>query len=71
MEENNLQTGFDAATGKNVNMIEAGIIDPTKVVRCALVDAAGVASLMITSEAVVTEDAKAEKDKPAPPPPMY
>jgi len=47
--------GFDAAEGKYVNMIDAGIIDPTKVVRTALVDAAGVASLMCTTEAMIVE----------------
>jgi len=48
--------GLDAATGKYpINMIEAGIIDPTKVVRTALVDASGVASIMTTTEAIVVE----------------
>jgi len=47
--------GFDAAEGKYVNMIKEGIIDPTKVVRTALVDAASVASLMCTTEAMIVE----------------
>lgn len=42
--------GYDASKGEYVNMIKEGIIDPTKVVRTALVDAASVASLMITTE---------------------
>ena len=41
--------GFNAANGKYVNMREAGIIDPTKVVRSALVDSSSVASLMLTT----------------------
>ncbi|CAM9613897.1 60 kDa heat shock protein, mitochondrial [Lampetra fluviatilis] len=53
--------GYDAMTGEFVNMVEKGIIDPTKVVRTALVDAAGVASLLATAEAVVTEIPKEEK----------
>ena len=47
--------GFNAATGEMVNMIEAGIIDPTKVTRSALQNAASVAALLLTTEAVVAE----------------
>jgi len=47
--------GFDANTGKYVNMMEAGIIDPTKVTRTALENAASIASLMLTTETMVTE----------------
>ena len=47
--------GFNAAIGEYVNMIEKGIIDPAKVVRTALVDAASVASLMTTTEAMIVE----------------
>ncbi|HEY1562650.1 MAG TPA: chaperonin GroEL [Caulobacteraceae bacterium] len=50
--------GFDAQTDKYVDMITAGIIDPTKVVRTALQDAASVAGLMITTEAAVVEAPK-------------
>merc|ERR1719188_2147049 len=50
--------GFNAAKGEYVNMVEAGIIDPTKVVRTALADAASVASLMTTTEAIVAEEAE-------------
>jgi chaperonin GroEL len=56
--------GMNAATGEYVDMIQAGIIDPTKVVRTALIDAAGVGSLMITTEAMIYD--KPEKAKPAP-----
>ena len=54
-------TGFNAATGEWGNMIEAGIIDPVKVTRSALQNAASVASLILTTEAVV-----ANKPEPAP-----
>jgi len=47
--------GMNAATGEYVDMIAAGIIDPTKVVRTALVDSAGVASLLITTEVSITD----------------
>ncbi|MGV3254945.1 chaperonin GroEL [Streptococcus suis] len=57
-----LGTGFNAATGEWVNMIEAGIIDPVKVTRSALQNAASVASLILTTEAVV-----ANKPEPAAP----
>ncbi|PVB63104.1 chaperonin GroEL [Labrenzia sp. 011] len=57
--------GFNAQTEEFVNMIEAGIIDPTKVVRTALQDAASVAGLLITTEAMVAELPK--KDAPAMP----
>ncbi|KAL3106706.1 hypothetical protein niasHT_019834 [Heterodera trifolii] len=57
--------GYDAMNDKFVNMLEAGIIDPTKVVRTALQDAAGVASLMATTECVVTEIPKEEPAMPA------
>ena len=49
--------GYNAATGEYVNMFEAGIIDPTKVVRTALQDAASIAGLMVTTEAMVTDSA--------------
>ncbi len=60
--------GFDADKEEYTDMIEAGIIDPTKVVRLALQNAASVASLLITTEAVVAE--KPKKGEPAMPP-MY
>ncbi|KAL3094788.1 hypothetical protein niasHS_006083 [Heterodera schachtii] len=57
--------GYDAMNDKFVDMLVAGIIDPTKVVRTALQDAAGVASLMATTECVVTEIPKEEPAMPA------
>jgi len=59
--------GFDASKDEYTDMIKAGIIDPTKVVRLALKNAASVASLMITTEALVAE--KPEKKAPYPPMP--
>ena len=55
MEGNDMNKGFDASKGEYVDMKSKGIIDPTKVVRTALVDASGVASLMITTEAMIVE----------------
>lgn len=55
LEQNDPRLGYDAATAKYVDMIKAGIIDPTKVVRSALQDAASVAALMTTTEAAVAE----------------
>ena len=54
-EKVNLTRGFDAQSGTYVDMVKAGIIDPTKVVRTALQDAASVAGLLITTEAMVAE----------------
>jgi len=48
--------GFNAATGEFVDMVKAGIIDPTKVVRTALADAASVASLMTTTEVIIADE---------------
>ncbi|MGH2528213.1 MAG: chaperonin GroEL [Actinomycetota bacterium] len=58
--------GLDAATGDYVDMFKAGIIDPTKVTRSALQNAASIAALFLTTEAVVAE--KPEKEKPPPMP---
>jgi chaperonin GroEL len=63
----NVNEGFDAATLKYVNMIEAGIIDPFKVTRSALQNASSVAALMLTTEALVTEIPEKEKAPPMPP----
>ena len=55
--------GFNAATEEYEDLVKAGVIDPTKVVRTALQDAASVAGLLITTEAAVSE---LPEDKPAP-----
>ena len=66
LEAKGSTSGFDAQTGKYVDMVAKGIIDPAKVVRTALQDAASVAGLLITTEAMVAE--KAEPAAPAAPP---
>jgi chaperonin GroEL len=63
-ESNDKNLGFDAQTGQFVDMIKSGIIDPAKVVRTALQDAASVAGLLITTEAMVAEK---PDDRPAMP----
>jgi chaperonin GroEL len=55
------ETGFNAKTGEYVNMVEAGIIDPVKVTRLALINAVSVGSMLVTTEAVVA-DIPEEKD---------
>jgi chaperonin GroEL len=54
-DQKNGTFGFDAQRGEYVDMVKAGIIDPTKVVRTALQDAASIASLLITTEAMIAE----------------
>ena len=58
-----LNTGYDANTGKYVDMVKAGIIDPLKVVRTALQNAASIAGLILTTETMVTDLKKEDKDK--------
>jgi len=58
IEQSNENLGIDAQTGIKVDMIKEGIIDPTKVVRTALVGAVRVASLMLTTEAMVVDEPK-------------
>ncbi len=55
--------GYNAATGEYVDMIKAGIIDPLKVVKSALINAASVASMILTTEAVVTDIPEPKDDK--------
>jgi chaperonin GroEL len=66
VEKDQYNYGFDAQTGEYVDLVRKGIIDPTKVVRTALQDAASVAGLLITTEAMVAEVPK--KQPPAMPP---
>ncbi|OQA00479.1 MAG: 60 kDa chaperonin [Planctomycetes bacterium ADurb.Bin401] len=58
-------TGYDANNGKFVDMVEAGIIDPSKVARSALQNAASVAGLMLTTNVLITDLKDDDKDKPA------
>jgi len=57
--------GFDAETNEYVDMMQAGIIDPTKVERVALQHAASIASLLLTTEALITDVSEAEKAEPS------
>ena len=61
--------GFDAEKEEYGDMIERGIVDPTKVTRCALQNASSIASLMLTTEALVSELPEDDKDKAPPMPP--
>ncbi len=61
LESTDYNWGFNAATGEHQDLVQAGVIDPAKVVRTALQDAASVASLLITTEALVAEVPKDEK----------
>ncbi len=65
LDKNDPNWGFDAQTGDYVDMVKSGIIDPTKVVRLALQDAASVAGLLVTTEAMVAE----KPERKAPPMP--
>ena len=65
----NINVGFDAATGNYVDMFEAGIVDPAKVERVAMQNAVSVASLLLTTEATVS-DTSADQASPAPMPDM-
>jgi len=60
--------GFNAAEGKFEDLVKAGVIDPKKVTRIALQNAASVASLLLTTEAAVAEKPEPKKDMPAMPP---
>ena len=64
LDQKSTNFGFDAQTGTYTDLVKAGIIDPTKVVRAALQDAASVAGLLITTEAMVA-DAPKKDETPA------
>jgi chaperonin GroEL len=59
--EKNPNIGYDANTGDYVDMFKAGIVDPTKVTRCALENAASIAGLMLTTEVMIT---RIDEDEP-------
>lgn len=67
LRENDETQGFNAATDTYENLVKAGVIDPTKVVRTALQDAASVASLLITTEAAIVERPEDKSAAPAMP----
>jgi chaperonin GroEL len=58
--------GFNALTERYENLVDAGVIDPTKVVRSALQNAASIASLLLTTEAIICEIADERGEKGAP-----
>jgi chaperonin GroEL len=66
LEKDTYSWGFNAATGEYQDLVQAGVIDPAKVVRTALQDAASVASLLITTEALVADKPKKADATPAP-----
>jgi chaperonin GroEL len=66
LEQKSNTYGFDAQSEQYVDLVEAGIVDPTKVVRTALQDAASVAGLLITTEAMVADRPKKETPPPMP-----
>jgi chaperonin GroEL len=68
LENDQYAYGFDAQKGEYVNLVSKGIIDPTKVVRSALQNAASIAGLLITTEAMVAEAPKKQGGAPAMPP---
>ncbi len=68
-EKDNLNIGYDVIAGEYVDMIKAGIIDPAKVTRGALENAASIAAMILTTEALITDIPKEEK--PMPPMPEY
>ena len=61
-EDKNTAFGYNAASEEYVDMIKAGIIDPTKVSRCALQNAASVAGLMLTTEVMITDIPEEKKE---------
>jgi chaperonin GroEL len=66
LEKGDANHGFDAQTGTYTDMVKAGIIDPTKVVRLALQGAASIAALLITTEAMVAETPEKKLSQPMP-----
>ena len=60
LEAKEYNFGYDAQTGEYGDLVKLGIIDPTKVVRTALQDAASIAGLIVTTEATITEHPKTE-----------
>ncbi len=65
-ESKNAGEGYNAATDKYEDMVAAGVIDPTKVVRSALQNASSIASLLLTTEALVCDIPEEKKDSPMP-----
>jgi chaperonin GroEL len=68
VKELDSETGFNAATENYENLIESGVIDPTKVVRFAIQNASSIAGLLLTTEAIVAEIPEKKAASPAMPP---
>ena len=66
VEKKNRNIGYDVLSSEYVDMVKGGIIDPAKVTKGALENAASIAAMILTTEALITD--APEKDKPAPPP---
>ena len=67
VKEEKTSSGYNVQAGKYEDLIQAGVIDPTKVVRVALQNASSIASLLLTTEALITEKPEKEKAPPMPP----
>ena len=67
LKEKETNTGYNAEADKYEDMLQAGIIDPAKVARLALQNAASIAALLLTTEALVTEIPEKEDKMPGPP----
>jgi chaperonin GroEL len=67
VKEGKDEEGYNAATDTYENMVSAGVIDPTKVVRSALQNASSIASLLLTTEALISEIPEEKKEAPAMP----
>jgi chaperonin GroEL len=70
-DEKDDQVGYDVMAGEYTDMVEAGIIDPAKVTRGALENAASIAAMILTTEALITDIPKEEKAPATPPMPEY
>jgi chaperonin GroEL len=66
-DSDNPNFGYNAQTGNFEDLVQAGVIDPTKVVRTALQNAGSIASLMLTTEALISEIPEEKKSMPAAP----
>ena len=62
LKENDINLGFDALNSRYVNMLESGIIDPTKVTRIALINAGSVASILLTTECLICDNEENKKE---------
>ena len=67
VKNSDFSVGYNVVTERYEDMVKAGVIDPTKVTRIALQNASSVASLLVTTEALVTEIPEKEKKPPYPP----